>query len=113
MQNYEQVRSQLLEMLQELDGRLTKITADVRHEDAPLSHDFEEQAVELQNNEVLDAIGNNTRAEIQKIRQAIDTIDKGEYGMCQVCGAEIAAERLVAVPFSCMCIKCATAAEGC
>ncbi len=113
MQNYEQVRGHLIDMLEELDGRLSKITAEVRHDDEPLSHDFAEQVVEMENNEVLDALGNSTRTEIEKIKQAIINMDKGEYGVCQVCGESIAAERLLAIPFSSMCIKCATQAEGC
>lgn len=113
MQEYEQVRSHLLDMLEELNGRLSKITAEVKHADEPLSADFAEQVVEMENNEVLDALGNATRIEIEKIKQAITKMDQGEYGICQVCGEQISTGRLAAIPFSSMCIKCANQAEGC
>ncbi len=113
MQDYEQLRSNLIEMLEDLNDRLVKITQDVKHVDGPISPDFEEQAVETENNEVLDALGNSTRDEISKIKQALARMDKGQYGICQVCGEAIGDQRLAAVPFSSMCIKCATQAEGC
>lgn len=113
MQDYEQLRSSLIEMLEELDGRLIKITEDIKHTDGAISPDFAEQAVETENDEVLDALGNSTRDKISEIKQALIRMDKGEYGKCQVCGKPIGNERLAVVPFSSMCIKCATLAEGC
>jgi DnaK suppressor protein len=112
MQDEEQLRHSLLEMLEDLNGRLSKITDDIKHTDGPVSQDFAEQAIENENNEVLDAIGNSTRDEIEKIKLALRRMDKGEYGSCQVCGELISTERLAVVPFSNMCIKCATLAEG-
>lgn len=113
MPEYEQVRSHLLEMLEDLNSRLNNITDEVKHNDAPLSANFAEQVVEMENNEVLDALGNATRLEIEKIKHAIIKMDKGEYGLCQVCGEAISPERLAVIPFSNMCIKCANQAEGC
>lgn len=113
MEEYEQVRHQLIGMLEELDQRLHNITEDVKHTDQPPSQDFAEQAVENENNEVLDALGNNTRQKIENIRQAIMRMDKGEYGVCTVCGEAIGKGRLAVLPFASMCVKCAASYEGC
>ncbi|MEQ1636443.1 MAG: TraR/DksA family transcriptional regulator [Methylococcales bacterium] len=113
MQDNEQLRCNLIKMLEDLNVRLGKITQDVKHLDGPVSQDFAEQAVENENNEVLDAIGTATRSEIEKIKLALVRIDKGEYGVCQSCGEKIGNERLAVVPFSSLCIKCATLSEGC
>jgi len=110
MKEYEQVRGQLIEMLEELDERLVKITDDVKHPDEPVSKDFEEQATQVENDQVLDYLGNAARIEIEQIRHAIARIDKGEYGTCELCGEAINPERLKAVPFTQMCIKCASRA---
>jgi len=110
MKEYEQVRGQLIEMLEELDERLVKITDDVKHPDEPVSKDFEEQATQVENDQVLDYLGNAARIEIEQIRHAIARIDKGEYGTCELCGEAINPERLKAVPFTKMCIKCASRA---
>ncbi len=109
MNEYEQVRNSLIDMLEDLDDRLAKITRDVRE---PLDHDFEEQATQAENDEVLDGLGNAARTEIELVRQAISRIDKGQYGVCQVCGKAINVERLKAIPYSSLCIKCASQA-GC
>jgi DnaK suppressor protein len=113
MQDYDEVRKQLIHMLEDLDVRLDKITEEIKHTDGPISQDFAEQAVEIENNEVLDAIGNSTRDKIENIKQAIIRMDRGEYGFCKVCGEPISAARLVVVPFASMCVKCAALAEGC
>ena len=105
MDEYKQVRDTLIDMLQDLNDRLSKISHDVKE---PLDHDFEEQATQSENNETLDALGNAARTEITLVKQAIARIDKGKYGLCQVCQKPIGMERLKAVPYSSLCIKCAT-----
>lgn len=112
MSEYDEVRDNLLEMLEELSGRLDKITEDVKHANEPLSQDFSEQAVETENDEVLDFLGNATRAEMVKVRHAIDRIDGGVYGYCESCGEEINKERLKIIPFATLCIKCAEKSES-
>ncbi|MEQ1621838.1 MAG: TraR/DksA family transcriptional regulator [Methylococcales bacterium] len=109
MKEYDQVRDQLIDMLEELDVRLSKITNEVKHPEEPVSQDFEEQASQVENDQVLDFLGNAARVEIEQIRHAIARIDNGEYGDCEVCGEAINPERLKAVPFTKMCIKCASA----
>jgi RNA polymerase-binding transcription factor DksA len=107
MKDYEEVRLNLIDMLEELDDRLAKITHDVKE---PLDKDFEEQAIQAENDEVLDDLGNAARSEIQLVKQALDRIDNGRYGLCVVCGQPISKERLKAIPYSSMCIKCASQA---
>ncbi len=105
MKEYEQVRHSLIEMLEELDDRLTKITHEVKE---PLDPDFDEQASQTENDEVLDSLGNAARTEIAMVKQAIARLDKGQYGLCRLCGQPINTERLKAIPYSGMCIKCAS-----
>jgi len=112
MKEYEQVREDLLEMLQELDQRLAKITDDVKHTNLPIEKDSAERATQTENDEVLDHLGNAARTEIIMIKQAIARIDSGEYGTCMICGEPIRNERLKAVPYTNSCIKCASQA-GC
>jgi DnaK suppressor protein len=38
---------------------------------------------------------------------ALDRFNKGTYGRCRTCGGEIAAARLMAVPYAELCIGCA------
>ncbi len=48
---------------------------------------------------------------LKKIEEAIERIDKGEYGICDVCGEEIGIKRLEARPVTTMCIECKTEQE--
>lgn len=109
--NYDDVRQNLISMLEELDERLTTITQDVRHADENLEKDSEEQATQNENNEVQDYLGNSARVEIAAIKQAIARIDNGDYDICQTCGEVINPERLKVVPYVAQCIKCASLAE--
>ncbi|MGD0961785.1 MAG: TraR/DksA C4-type zinc finger protein, partial [Methylomonas sp.] len=106
-QDYQPIRNRLIEMQKELETKLTQISDDVRHVDQPPERDFSEQAIENENNEVLDALGIAARIEIEKIKQAIHRIDTGVYGLCVTCGQPIKPERLAALPFVENCISCA------
>ncbi len=48
---------------------------------------------------------------LRKIEQALDKIDKGDYGFCDDCGAEIGLRRLEARPTAVKCIDCKTFEE--
>ena len=111
MKDYQEVRDHLIDMLEELDDRLGKITDDVKHADKPPEQDFSEQAIEAENDEVLDALGNAARDEVEKIKQAISRIDAGTYGICLICGEPIKKERLSALPYANQCIRCAERGE--
>ncbi len=43
---------------------------------------------------------------IHGIDEALRAIDRGTYGVCQVCGGLISKERLQALPFAIRCITC-------
>jgi RNA polymerase-binding transcription factor DksA len=42
----------------------------------------------------------------RRLVQALDRLDRGEYGMCQGCGKEIAPARLRALPEVTSCVPC-------
>jgi len=43
---------------------------------------------------------------IRKIEEALQRIREGSYGECAECGKEINAERLDALPFASLCVRC-------
>jgi RNA polymerase-binding protein DksA len=109
--NHNDVRNNLLAMLEELDERLTTITQHVRHADNDIEKDSEEQVTQNEDNEVEDYLGNSARREIKAIKEALVRIDRGDYHICQTCGEEINPERLKVIPYSNVCIKCAQQVE--
>jgi RNA polymerase-binding protein DksA len=109
MQQYSRIQAQLLAKQEELSRRLTSIKENLT---GGRSADSQEQAQELENAEVVDALGNEARNEISKIARALDQIKNGTYGICIDCGDTIPMARLEAYPFADRCIRCATAAEA-
>jgi len=108
LKEFDTVRTNLIALLEELDVRLASISSDIKRQKEPLSKDFEEQATETENDQVLDALGNAARTERLKVRQAIARIDRGEYGQCISCGEAIGKKRLQALPFAEKCMRCAS-----
>ena len=49
---------------------------------------------------------------IKKIRQSLEDIENGEYGVCKDCGEEISIERLKTRPVTSFCIRCKTKRES-
>jgi RNA polymerase-binding protein DksA len=86
--------------------RLAKIEKSQKRE-TPLSADFQEQAVELENAEVVDALDGIETSELKKINQALEMIENGTYGNCGSCGETISEARLKALPYTSICINCA------
>lgn len=99
--------AQLLARLGELEGRLRQIERDL---DQPPNPDWEENAVESENDEVLEGLGNAGAAEITAIRSALARIKNGTYGVCTICGEDISEERLDAIPYTSVCRDCAAKA---
>jgi len=73
--------------------------------------DLEDQAIERESDEVLDALGLSDRHEIEMIGAALERIDAGTYGECVKCGEPIGAARLAALPATPLCVKCAGGAR--
>jgi len=51
-------------------------------------------------------IRDRERKLIEKIKEALERIDNGTFGMCEICGKEIGEERLKARPVTTRCIDC-------
>ena len=102
----EENRIRLLESQAEWNRRLSAIGADRRHAKVPLDPDFEEQAVQRENDSTLDALDGRGRAALVAIRAALSRIEAGNYGWCVACGSPIAEARLRAEPEADRCIAC-------
>lgn len=48
---------------------------------------------------------------IRKIKRALDRLEDGSFGICELCGKEIGIERLRVRPVTLHCIKCKTRME--
>ncbi len=92
------VRERLLRRREELRARAAEASAEARHEADPLSADFAEQVTQRENDDVLGAISDSARAEVELLDAALRRLAAGRYGHCAGCGEEIEPGRLAAVP---------------
>jgi RNA polymerase-binding transcription factor len=111
MSNLVEIKNQLAKRLAELQCRVTAINDDVCHKEQPLSSDWAEQAVERENEEVLEALGNASLSEIQSIKNALQRVEQGCYFNCRECGENISPDRLQLLPSTDLCTACAVALE--
>jgi len=51
----------------------------------------------------------NTRDILAKVEEALVRIEDGTYGVCDVCGEAIPVARLEALPYTKLCVTCASA----
>lgn len=90
--------------LAELETRLQHIERDLGE---PHDPDSSERAVQMEDDDSLEAQALLVTREIASTRRALERIEKGEYGYCVECGEEISEGRLEARPEAALCINCA------
>ena len=105
MADFQDVRTALEERLAELTVQVDKMEQDLRRAQNP---DWQERAVERENDEVLERLDTRGLQEVQQIQTALARIADGTYGVCTGCGEAIGAKRLEAVPYVATCITCAS-----
>ena len=72
--------------------------------------DVIDKAVQMSSDEVNKATMNSLKEQLIGLRKAKVRIREQEYGYCEVCGDDIALERLKAVPHTEQCHECASIA---
>lgn len=108
MKEHEAIIERLRERQAELQDRLDKVEASLRKTHAK---DWEEQAIERENDEVVELLDENIRTELGQINIALKRVEKDEYGICAICDEPIPLGRLEALPFTDRCVSCASESE--
>jgi len=100
-----------------LTGRMNELIKEARESMGELTAGQENYAdmtdaasAEIDRNFLL-RIKDRERKLILKIREALERIDDGTFGICEVCGEPINEERLKARPVTTQCIECKTDME--
>ena len=96
----EERRQQLETRRKYLVLRLENIADEL--DEAP-NPDWEEQAAEHEDDEVLEDLGNSGKREIEAIDAALARMAAQTYGDCVVCGEAISEERLDVLPHTPFC----------
>ncbi len=98
------IRAQLEARLESLLERLDEINETLRQ---PEDDDLEEQASEVDDDDIMVRLSHAGRTEVYLIKAALKRLEEGTYGKCVDCGKAIAKKRLLALPEAEMCLPCA------
>ncbi len=76
---------------------------EIQHES---TEDEGDLATMSHNKELLYNLHEGDYARLKSIQQALNALDRGQYGECKNCGEDIKQKRLTAVPWATLCIVC-------
>jgi len=88
-----------------------KACSDMRHENKGDFPDPTDRASLESDRNFLLRIKDRERKLILKVKEALDRIDNGTFGICESCGRGISEKRLMARPVTTLCIECKTEKE--
>lgn len=104
MTNHARHKKVIEDRLAQLGVRMNRIEDRL---DTPTTKDVEDRAIEIEDFEVLEGVGNASLEEVRLLQNALFRIEDGTYGECLECGEQISDARLDAVPYAALCRNCA------
>ncbi len=110
--NLKEVKANLLEKKSEIGSRLERTHRHIFQKEEPVSANFNEQIKQTENDELVRALEQEGRQELRQINNALQRLENEEYTICSSCGGEIGEQRLLAIPYTDLCIECASAADS-
>ena len=100
------IKALLLQMRKEL---LQEVSQSMRAESDHLKHDigdFYDHASSDRDRELALMLADREREKLTYVDDALKRIDLGTYGICESCDEEIDKDRLLAMPFTKLCLSC-------
>lgn len=101
----EEFRELLNQRLSDLLEEATKTVSGMTGQEENFPDPTDRASMESDRNFTL-RIRDRERKLITKIKEALERIDEGTFGICEQCGEPISEERLRARPVTTLCIEC-------
>jgi DnaK suppressor protein len=98
-------RTLLSEWMENISAGAKDTVIDMTDEDETFPDPTDRATLESDRNFML-RIRDRERKLIPKIRKALERIDNGTFGICELCGEEISEDRLTVRPVTTLCIEC-------
>jgi RNA polymerase-binding transcription factor DksA len=92
--------------LTELTGTFDELVEASAGSNADDEHDPEGATIAFERSQ-LGAVVRQVREQVDETDAALDRLDAGAYGVCEVCGEQIPVDRLAARPVARRCLTCA------
>ena len=108
MSEYDAIIERLRKKKGELEDRLNRVETSLRK---TYAKDWQEQSIEREGDEVVEALDESIRTELNQINSALGRVDKNVYGICAVCDDPIPVGRLEVLPYTDRCVSCASESE--
>ncbi len=102
----EEIKTMLLVMRK---GLLQDVSQSMRSESDHLKHDigdFYDHASNDRDRELALMLADREREKLTYVDDAVKRIELGTYGICESCDEVIDKERLIAMPFTKLCLSC-------
>lgn len=109
--NLEEVKASLLAAKAELEARVERTHKHTFLKDEPVSANFSEQIKQTENDALVRALEQEGLDELRQINNALQRLEEDEYTSCSSCGGDIGEQRLLAIPYTDLCIDCASASD--
>lgn len=106
----DRIRQNLIQRKLELEQELESLSSEQMVDGQ--SQDDGDQVVSITMETLRNSLQDTEYQEYSNILSAIESIDKGTYGICQECGQQISENRLKYNPNARRCLSCQEKAEG-
>ena len=105
-------KMKLLARRREIGQKLSEFRNESKDIDTDIAQDLADKAESSYTKEFLLSLSDADREALLQIDASLKRIQKGDYGVCQMCQKEIGKKRLNALPWTPLCIECQEKAES-
>ena len=103
----DRIKNELMSRKVEVESRQKRTHKHIYGKEEPVSPNFSEQVKQTENDQLVMALEAEGIEEIVQINNALQRIEDELYLLCAHCGESIGEQRLLAIPYTDSCIKCA------
>lgn len=98
-------QAELMQLKDEYEHRIKKITDHIHHPQDELNQHWDDQAIATTENDMRKSLLLEAEHGLNLVNGALNRIEHGTYGVCLTCGEEIEEGRLQAVPYASECMQ--------
>jgi DnaK suppressor protein len=107
----EYFKKKLLERKQKILEKLTELDTESKEVETDIAQDVVDKAESSYTKEFLLSLSDAERSQLFLIDNALKRLQRGEFGICQMCQKEVGKKRLEVLPWTPFCIDCQQKAE--
>jgi len=107
----QQIREKLIVMLADFRKEIDHEIRGASERDLAHINDTSDMATDAAEGDLALRIAESETVEAAEVERAIEKIDMGTYGLCELCNTRIPIERLQVLPFATQCVKCQELAD--